>query len=118
MLKRQWRIALLLFVVVGSPIRAADHMDIPDDFPRFSVPNHQAEMDSIRALFWHHYQPAGPLIVLWDEWMPMSTLWPAVAPVGGNQPMRQRWAAALAGRPMNADGYILTQQHDGLAHAE
>ena len=39
---------------------------IPDDFPRFVVPRHEAEMDSLRALFWLHYQPAGPLITLWD----------------------------------------------------
>ena len=30
-------------------------------------------MESLRNLFWLHYQPAGPLIPLWDEWMPMST---------------------------------------------
>jgi hypothetical protein len=29
-----------------------------------------------------HYQPAGPLIPLWDEWMPMATLWPARSGVG------------------------------------
>ena len=30
-------------------------------------------------LYWLHDQPAGPLIPLWDEWMPMSTLWPGAA---------------------------------------
>lgn len=110
---------ILLFVSTSVMLPAiALPASIPDDFPRFIVPNHQPEMDSIRALFWHHYQPAGPLIALWDEWMPMSTLWPATAPPPGRQPMRTRWAEALSTRPMNADGYILTQQHDGLAHAE
>ena len=51
---------------------------IPDDFPRFVVPGHEQQMESLRRLFWLHYQPAGPLITLWDEWMPMSTLWPAL----------------------------------------
>ena len=32
--------------------------------------------------------------------------------------MRSRWVKALVGRVMNAEGYIHTQQHDGLAHAE
>jgi len=32
--------------------------------------------------------------------------------------MRARWASALAGRVMNPEGYILTMQHDGPAHAE
>ena len=34
------------------------------------------------------------------------------------QSMRMRWAAALASRGMNAEGYVHTHQHDGLAHAE
>ena len=32
--------------------------------------------------------------------------------------MRRRWAAALAGRGINAEGYVHTHQHDGPAHAE
>jgi len=56
----------------------------PEDFPRFIVPSHDAEMRSLRALFWLHYENAGPLIPLWDEWMPMSTLWPACTPRNTN----------------------------------
>jgi len=91
---------------------------VPDDFPRFVVPGCEKEMDSLRRLFWLHYQPAGPLIPLWDEWMPMSTLWPARGNGPVRQSMRNRWAAALAGRAMNAEGYVHAHQHDGLAHAE
>ena len=47
---------------------------IPDDFPRFIVPGHEAEMDAVRALYWRHYEHAGPLITLWDEWMASPTL--------------------------------------------
>lgn len=75
-------------------------------------------MDSLRRLFWLHYQPAGPLIPLWDEWMPMATLWPALGSGRQLESMRLRWAAALAGRGMSTEGYIHTHQHDGLAHAE
>ncbi len=32
--------------------------------------------------------------------------------------MRRRWAAALASRGMNEEGYVHTHQHDGLAHSE
>ena len=90
---------------------------VPDDFPRFDVPGFEKEMTSLRSLFWLHYEPAGPLIPLWDEWMPMSTLWPARE---GDEAsgMRARWATALARRMMNAEGYIHTEQHDGPAHAE
>ena len=75
-------------------------------------------MDSLRRLFWLHYQPAGPLIPLWDEWLPMSTLWPALGSGRELEAMRIRWAGALASRGMNAEGYVHTHQHDGLAHAE
>ena len=75
-------------------------------------------MESLRRLFWLHYRPARPLIPLWDEWIPMSTLWPAVGHGRELQSMRLRWSAALAGRAINAEGYVHTHQHDGLAHAE
>jgi hypothetical protein len=93
-------------------------MAIPDDFPRFVVPGHDREMSLLRGLFWLHYQPAGPLIPLWDEWMPMSTLWPARAEGAPLQAMRGRWATALAGRRINPEGFVHTEQHDGPAHAE
>jgi hypothetical protein len=91
---------------------------VPEDFPRFVVPGYEKEMASLRALFWLHYEPAGPLISLWDEWMPMSTLWPATGSGAELEGMRGRWAHALAERKMNGDGYVHTQQHDGPAHAE
>jgi hypothetical protein len=74
-------------------------------------------MQILRSLYWLHYRPAGPLIPLWDEWMPSATLWPAR---DGKQlhAMRGKWAAALASRGMNAEGYVFTHQHDGPAHAE
>lgn len=75
-------------------------------------------MKSLRELFWLHYQPAGPLIPLWDEWMPMATLWPARGSGVELEKMRGRWASALAGRGLSPEGYIHTHQHDGLAHAE
>jgi len=111
-------VAILSLPCVSVFAAAAPAAAVPDDFPRFIVPGHEKEMDSLRRLFWLHYQPAGPLIPLWDEWMPMSTLWPARGSGRELESMRIRWAAALAGRGMNTDGYVHTHQHDGLAHAE
>ena len=48
----------------------------------------------------------------------MSTLWPACGTNAVSNEMRSRWSKAFSGRMMNAEGYIHTQQHDGLAHAE
>ena len=110
--------ALALAASCVITVTTAQPVTVPDDFPRFVVPGAQKEMDSLRALFWLHYEPAGPLIALWDEWMPMSTLWPARGTNAVSNEMRSRWSKALSGRMMNAEGYIHTQQHDGLAHAE
>ena len=99
-------------------IAAANAASVPEDFPRFIVPGYDKEMESLRALSWLHYEPAGPLIPLWDEWMPMSTLWPATGSGVQLETMRARWAQALADRRMDSEGYVHTQQHDGPAHAE
>ena len=105
---------LLALLLVG----AAHAAPVPQDFPHFVVPGYDKEMETLRDLYWLHYEPAGPLIPLWDEWMPQSTLWPATGPDGQLDSMRARWAQALASRKMDGEGYVLTQQHDGPAHAE
>ena len=112
------RLLLLMswLFIASSSVRAAS--PIPDDFPRFVVLGHEAEMESLRALYWLHYERAGPLITLWDEWMSAATLWPARGEGEQLGAMRRRWAQALASRGINADGYVHTHQHDGLAHAE
>ncbi|MHB8523766.1 MAG: hypothetical protein ACYDH9_23845, partial [Limisphaerales bacterium] len=115
-------VVALLFGVIclgrsqEAPVRKP--MDVPEDFPRFVVPGHERQMQSLRDLYWLHYQPAGPLIPLWDEWMPRSTLWPARGSGAALESMRGRWASALASRVIDTEGYVITQQHDGLAHAE
>lgn len=106
------------WAVTQMSLAARPDLQVPDDFPRFVVPGREKEMASLRELYWLHYKPAGPLIPLWDEWMPMPTLWPAMGSGRELDAMRLRWTAALAGRGMNTEGYVFTHQHDGLAHAE
>jgi hypothetical protein len=112
------RIILVPVVVLVAGFLHSARAQVPEDFPRFIVPGQEQSMQWLRELYWLHYQPAGPLIPLWDEWMPMSTLWPARGSGLELEQMRGRWASALAGRGMSAEGYIHTHQHDGLAHAE
>lgn len=118
-----WMIGLVLATGAIDQGRGAENdapdlvKAVPEGFPRFIVPGFQREMDLLRDLFWLHYQPAGPLLPLWDDWIPPATLWPALGESSKLQAMRERWAAALASRPMDAEGYILTMQHDGPAHA-
>src|SRR5436309_4137004 len=107
-----------VLVIAATLAQGAAQSSPPEDFPRFVVPGHEKEMASLRALFWLHYEPAGPLIPLWDEWMAPATLWPALGSGVDLEKMRARWEHALSSRLMNAEGYVLTQQHDGPAHAE
>ncbi|RIK80583.1 MAG: hypothetical protein DCC67_09215 [Planctomycetota bacterium] len=111
-------VAGALLTVATMAASRGSEPSIPADFPRFVVPGKEQQMDVLRALFWLHYQPAGPLIPLWDEWMAKSTLWPARGEGRQLGEMRRRWAAALSSRTMNEEGYVHTRQHDGPAHAE
>lgn len=111
------RVLVRLIAVVFCTVTAA-RAEVPADFPRFIVPGQEAEMDSLRQLFWLHYEPTGPQIALWDEWLPNATLWPAHGSGAALDDMRRRWAQALSGRIIDAEGYVVTQQHDGPAHAE
>ncbi len=87
------------------------------DFPRFVVPGHEAAMQSLQSLYWLHYESSGPIIPLWDEWIPKATLWPAR---DGDQRlhMRRLWRDALSSRPLDAEGYVRIMQDDGAAHAD
>lgn len=89
----------------------------PADFPRFIVPGQEAAMETLRELYWQHYQPpAGPLATLWDEWMTGPTLWPAVTTVDRARQLRQRWSHVLSTRGIDPEGYVHTHQHASIAH--
>src|SRR5271165_6185373 len=70
----------------------------PDDFPHFTVPGHEPEMEALRNMFWKHYDGAGPGATLWDEWIPSPTLWPAVSTEARMIEIRERWDRALSTR--------------------
>lgn len=92
--------------------------NIPDDFPRFIVPDHENEMELIRELYYLHYVPAGPLATLWDEWLSGSSLLPAVEKDSRMENLRARWSQALSARRMDPEGYVATHQHSSIAHQE
>lgn len=106
---------LVAFAVCACLCRPA-WSAVPDDFPTFRVPGHQPRMDRLGELFYLHYQPARPLATLWDPWLPTSTLWPVVKDGNKAQTLRNQWRAALLGRKIDAEGYVSTHQHRGLAH--
>lgn len=110
---------LLTLLLAGGPVVVAQRAraDVPDDFPRFVVPGHQAQMASLRELFWEHYsRRKGPASTLWDEWLSGSTLWPAAEDGNLTHDMRADWRAALSSRFIDNEGYVATHQHGSIAH--
>ena len=50
---------LKLLITVASCLAADGAQSaVPDGFPQFLVPGKEREMESLRALFWLHYEPA------------------------------------------------------------
>jgi hypothetical protein len=109
---------IVCFYCVAGMGQSGKLISVPDDFPCFLVPGYEKEMESLRKLYYQQYQITGPAIPLWDEWLPMSTLWPAIGEADKLEEMRNRWKKALSSRFFNAEGYVVTEQHDGLAHSE
>jgi hypothetical protein len=91
------------------------HAAVPDEFPTFTVPGFERDMETLRELFWLHYPGAGPKSTLWDEWLSMSSLWPASAEQSRGA-MRRDWARVLSSRFMDPEGYVATHQHPSIAH--
>ena len=91
-------------------------MSIPADFPHFSVPGHESDMQTLRELFWLHYPGAGPKATLWDEWLSMPAMWPAVTTDGTADRFRRQWADVLSSRIIDPEGYVATHQHASIAH--
>ncbi|MCS6831772.1 MAG: hypothetical protein RMM08_10820, partial [Armatimonadota bacterium] len=102
---------ILLVVAALLLAMLSAHADtIPEDFPRFHVPGQQKPMDALRRLFWLHYPGAGPKATLWDEWLSLASLWPAVDTGGYADSFRQQWRQTLSMRVIDADGYVATHQ--------
>ncbi|MDH7600588.1 MAG: glycosyl hydrolase family 65 protein [Armatimonadota bacterium] len=105
----------LLLITLG--VQSADAAaGIPQDFPRFSVPGFEREMEMLRALYWLHYPGAGPKATMWDAWLPAPSLWPAVDSDGTAESMRRQWSEALSNRFIDAEGYVSVHQHPSIAH--
>lgn len=86
---------------------------VAQDAARFSIPGHDADARAIERLFALHQPQAGPKSTLWDAWLPTPALWPDGP---SSAPMRDAWRAALAGRDVDANGYVATHQHPSIAH--
>ncbi|MFN0069187.1 MAG: hypothetical protein ACKVYV_16325, partial [Limisphaerales bacterium] len=85
--------------------------------PRFEVPGLAPELDRLEQLFELH-RVSPPATTLWDAWLPMSLLWADTTNAPSTDALRATVRRHLLNRRINADGYVHTQQHEGLAHSE
>src|SRR6478752_7467338 len=109
---------LLLAGSVRHVLGASPEPQVPADFPHFQVPGHETEMETLRDLHWNYYRNSGPAPTLWDEWMSLCTLWPAVQTDNRWMAMRERWRQSFANRHISVEGYVATHQHPSIAHQE
>lgn len=91
----------------GSPARAA----------LFEIPGFDKECTRLEELFQLH-RVAGPDTTLWDPWVPMSVLWLESTNAPTTPELRALYRHRLLQRRIDDEGYVSTQQHEGLAHAE
>jgi len=68
-------------------------------------------MQALEEMHALHAPKAFSACTLWDGMLPHATLWTGPSP-------RQRYGATLLARPIDAEGYVATQQHRGMAHSE
>src|SRR5690606_25863471 len=83
----------------------------------FEVPGHERDMTELEHLF-HQHRVTGPNSTLWGAWIPMSVLWLDTTNAPALDDIRAEWRRRLLRRPMDAEGYVSTLQHEGLAHAD
>lgn len=96
--------SLLLLLVV--PASGAE-----PELPQFRVPGHEEDMRTLNELHALHHPGAFADCSLWDAWLPMATLW-------ASETKREQYRAALLARGIDAEGYVATNQHRGMAHSD
>lgn len=83
----------------------------------FEVPGHQESLDHLEALLQLH-RVLGPDTTLWDPWLPMSVLGWQTDRDPDTASLRAAYRERLLHRRIDSEGYVSTQQHEGLAHSE
>lgn len=82
----------------------------------FEVPGQEAKLALLKDLFRLH-RVAGPDTTLWDPWLPMSVLWWNTTEEPATDSLRELYRQRLLSRHIDPEGYVATQQHEGLAHS-
>lgn len=104
---------LSIFLAGGLAMLLTGSSHGEEKSPRFVVPGFEEQISQIEGIFDLHYPAAGPKSTMWEEWLSMSSLWPATDRLAA---MRQEWKNALLSRIFEPDGYVATHQHPSIAH--
>ena len=83
----------------------------------FEVPGMEKECARLEEMYRLH-RVTGPDTTLWDAWVPMSVLWYDTTNTPSLASLRSTCRERLLRRRIDAEGYVSTQQHEGLAHGE
>lgn len=83
----------------------------------FTVPGKDATLTRLEELHRLH-RVLGPDTTLWDPWLPGSLLWLATTNAPSSETVRSTYRQRLLNRRIDPEGYVSSQQHEGLAHGE
>lgn len=116
---RNWVLSGLLIVSLGAPTAQGENPENPPAskpaLPEFIVPGHEREMRLLGDLYELHHSPR-ITCSLWDAWLPMSTLWPAIGEEQTAALLRDFYRRSFLERHIDREGYVNMVQHRGLAH--
>lgn len=83
--------------------------------PEFNVPGQESITEPLEAMFQRHHS-ARTNCSLWDAWLPMSTMWPAIGADPSARDCREFYRRVYLGREIDSSGYVTMNQHRGHAH--
>ena len=97
---RNWVLPGLL-MCLGAPTVQGENPEKPTAskpaLPEFIVVGHEREMRLLGDLYELHHSPR-ITCSLWDAWLPMSTLWPAIGEEQTAAPLRDFYRRSFLGR--------------------
>ncbi|PQO45571.1 glycosyl hydrolase family 65 protein [Blastopirellula marina] len=86
-----------------------------DRLPEFHVPGQESVTQPLEGIFQRHHSPVTHC-TLWDAWLPMSTMWPAVGEEASAERCRDFYRASYLAREIDPSGYVTMNQHRGHGH--
>lgn len=92
---------------------------VPADFPHFRFAGHDEQANLLTHYLWYHFHHrlGNGMTLFNQEYLLTSDIWLANArPRGSDQTIQQVHRSMLLGMQLDAEGYVLTNQHFSHAH--